>query len=96
MNTDTHKCFLYAILTQKKNKRGGVFCEHTPQFTGEITAHDKYPLCRYFCFSVNSAFLPVALDQICPAAGTGTDGNGLELQGRLGLVAGWLLHKICV
>ena len=40
--------------------------------------------------------MPVTLDQICPAAGTGTDGDGLVLQGRLGLVAGWLLHKIYI
>lgn len=60
--------------------------------TGEITALAMHPVRHYCCYSVNSGFLLIKLDQVCPAAGTGTDGNSSILQGRLGLVAGWLLQ----
>lgn len=58
-----------------------------------MTAHDKHPQCHYFCRSVNSDFLLVHLDQICPAASTGTDGESLVLRGGGSeLVAGGLFQ----
>lgn len=60
---------------------------------GEMTAHDKLPQHHYFCRSVNSDFLLVQLDQICPAASTGTDGESLVLVGGPELVAGGLFQQ---
>lgn len=73
-------------------KRRCVLWAHTgAAAAGEITAHDKHPQCHYFCRTVNSDFLPVELDQMCPAARTGTDGESLVLSGGPELVAGLVI-----
>lgn len=86
----SHITIHFIILSTNTEAVSCVF-SHTPA-TGEITALAMHPVRHYFCYSVNSGFLLIKLDQVCPPAGTRTDGNSSILQGRLGLVAGSLLQ----
>lgn len=75
------KCHItiHFIILSPKIKRQRVLTAHTIA-TGEITAHAMHLVCHYFCYSMNSGFLLIKLDQICPAASTETDGNSSMLQ----------------